>query len=109
VRRTARARVRRKRRYRSAGRPAEAPGRESAAELEAVRDLYERYRHSALRRFLADDDLDLRRCILPGLTLDPAMYPTEMHDQVAKAVNIARTSGDAYLRHRVEDQIARRG
>lgn len=84
------------------------PTPESAAELEAVRDLYERYRHSALRRFLTDDDLDLRRCILPRLTLDPAMYPTEMHDQVAQAVHIARTSGDDYLRHRVEIQIAPR-
>ncbi|MDM4721552.1 hypothetical protein QTQ03_18865 [Micromonospora sp. WMMA1363] len=36
---------------------------ESAAEYEAVSDLRERYRLTALRHFLADDDLDLRRCI----------------------------------------------
>lgn len=79
---------------------------ESAAEYEAVSDLRERYRLTALRRFLADDDLDLRRCILPGLTLDPQMYPSQMRDQVTQAVQIARTSNDDYLRHRVEIQVA---
>ncbi|MDI6096990.1 hypothetical protein QLQ12_00010 [Actinoplanes sp. NEAU-A12] len=80
---------------------------ESAAEFEAVSDLRERYRLTALRRFLADDDLDLRRCILPGLTLDPQMYPSQMRDQVTQAVQIARTSNDHYLRHRVEIQVKR--
>jgi hypothetical protein len=79
---------------------------QSAAEHEAISDLRERYRRTALRRFLADDDLDLRRCILPGLTLDPQMYPSHMRDHVAQAVQIARTSNDDYLRHRVEIQVA---
>ena len=48
----------------------------------------------------------MRRCILPGLPLDPGLYPAEMHDLVAQAVRIARTSNDDYLRHRVEIQIA---
>ncbi len=78
---------------------------ESAAEYKEVSDLRERYRLTALRRFLADDDLDLHRCILPGLTLDPQMYPSQMRDQVAQAVQIARTSNDDYLRHRVEIQV----
>lgn len=79
---------------------------EGAAEYEAVSDLRERYRRTALRRFLSDDDLDLRRCILPGLTLDPQMYPSHIRDDVARAVQIARTSNDDYLRHRVEIQVA---
>jgi hypothetical protein len=78
---------------------------ESAAALAEVSDLRERYRRTALRRFLADDDLDLRRCILAGLTLDPQMYPGRMRGQVAQAVQIARASTDDYLRHRVEIQI----
>ncbi|MGN9812840.1 hypothetical protein ACTMSW_26245 [Micromonospora sp. BQ11] len=41
----------------------------------------------------------------PGLTLDPQMYPSHMHDHVAQAVRIARTSNDDYLRHRVEIQV----
>lgn len=82
---------------------------ESAAEFAEAGDLRERYRLTALRRFLADDDLDLRRCVLPGLTLDPQMYPSQMRDQVARAVQIARTSNDDYLRHRVELQARHEG
>ncbi|MFD1045812.1 hypothetical protein ACFQ1S_09690 [Kibdelosporangium lantanae] len=77
------------------------PTPESLAEYEAFDDLRQRYRHTALRQFVTVDDLDVRRCILPGLPLDPTLYPTEMHDLVAHAVRIARTSSDEYLRHRV--------
>jgi hypothetical protein len=81
------------------------PTQESAAEYEAFSDLRRRYRYIALRRFVTEQDLDVRRCILPGLTLDPLVYPAEMHDLVTQAVQIARTSDDEYLRHRVEIQV----
>ncbi|WP_326954065.1 hypothetical protein [Amycolatopsis sp. NBC_01286] len=71
-------------------------------------ELNRRYRHTALRRFVTEDDLDMRRCILLGLPLDPHRYPDTMHDLVAQAVRIARTSSDDYLRHRVEIQVALR-
>jgi hypothetical protein len=83
---------------------ADSPTPESVAEHESYSDLRERYRDTALRRFIAEDDLDVRRCILPGLALDPASYPADLHDQVTEAVRIARTSSDDYLRHRVELQ-----
>lgn len=79
---------------------------EGIAEREGLVDLGKRYCHVALRRFVTDDDLDVRRCILPGLPLDPRRYPTEMHHLVTQAVQIARTSSDDYLRHRVEIQIS---
>ncbi|WP_434445239.1 hypothetical protein [Lentzea sp. E54] len=79
-----------------------APDRE--AERTTFRELHGRYRVVALRRFVADEDLDVRRRILPGLPLDQASYPAELHDLVAEAVRIARTSDD-YLRHRVEIQV----
>ncbi len=81
---------------------------ENGAAREALSELNRRYRHTALRRFVTEDDLDLRRCILPGLPLDPQMYPHAMHDLVTQAVRIARTSPDDYLRHRVELQVALR-
>lgn len=87
-------------------RGSQTPTPDSAAEYEAYSDLRQRYRHTALLRFVTVDDLDMRRCILPGLTLNPQRYPTEMHDLVAQAVQIARTSDDDYLRHRVEIQVA---
>ncbi|MFJ1761499.1 hypothetical protein ACIOD2_14345 [Amycolatopsis sp. NPDC088138] len=68
-------------------------------------DLRGRYHRLALRRFVGETDLDVRRCILPGLPLDQALYPAELHDLVTEAVRIARTSGDDYLRHRVELQV----
>lgn len=79
---------------------------ENPAEYEAVSDLRQRYRRTALRRFVTVEDLDVRRCILPGLPLDPRLYPAEMHDLVTQAVRIARTSDDDYLRHRVEIQVS---
>jgi hypothetical protein len=84
------------------------PTPESAAEYEAFSDLRQRYRHTALRRFVTEDDLDVRRCILPGLPLNPQLYPPDLHDLVTRAVQIARTSSDDYLRHRVEIQVASR-
>lgn len=80
------------------------PTPESVAEHERYADLDRRYGEVALRRFVADEDLDLRRCLLPGLRLHPDAYPVGMRDLVARAIEIARTSDDEYLRHRVEIQ-----
>ncbi len=79
---------------------------DSVASQDALSELSQRYFHTALRRFVTEDDLDMRRCILPGLPLDPQAYPDAMHDLVTQAVRIARTSPDDYLRHRVEIQVA---
>lgn len=89
-------------------RGSDTPTARSVAEYEADGDLRERYRRIALRRFVTETDLDVRRCLLPGLPLDERLYPAEMHDLVAQAVRIGRTSSDDYLRHRVEIQVARR-
>ncbi|GIG87369.1 hypothetical protein [Plantactinospora endophytica] len=59
---------------------------------------------TALQVFVANDDLDVRRCILPGLSLRVERYPEELRPMVEEAVRIARTSDD-YLRHRVEHQV----
>ncbi len=81
------------------------PTAQSLAECGAFSDLRERYHHVALRRFVTETDLDVRRSILPGLPLDERLYPAEMHDLVIQAVQIARTSSDDYLRDRVEIQV----
>ncbi|MEU8635951.1 phosphatase PAP2 family protein [Amycolatopsis sp. NPDC048633] len=78
---------------------------ELVVDFEVVGDLSERYHQIALRRFVTETDLDVRRCILPGLPLDPRQYPAELHDLVTEAVRIARTSSDGYLRSRVELQV----
>jgi hypothetical protein len=80
------------------------PTTESVAEHERYEDLDRRYDEVALRRFVADEDLDVRRCLLPGLRLRPEAFPADMQDLVVRAIEIARTSDDEYLRHRVEIQ-----
>jgi hypothetical protein len=63
------------------------------------------WNRAALREFVDNEDLDVRRCILPGLPLWPAAYPAELHPLVEEAVAVARSHPDDYLRHRVEHQV----
>jgi hypothetical protein len=82
-----------------------APPESQAELLDARADLRTRWIAAALREFVDNDDLDVRRCLLPGLPLHPAVHPEESHGLVAMAVHIARTHPDDYLRHRVEIQV----
>ncbi|MGN9791740.1 hypothetical protein ACTMTU_11705 [Streptomyces sp. OZ13] len=63
------------------------------------------WRDAALREFVSNEDLDVRRCILPGLSLRKSDYPPELHDLVDAAVAAARCHPDDYIRHRVEHQV----
>ncbi|MFJ6081779.1 hypothetical protein ACIQI8_10270 [Streptomyces sp. NPDC092369] len=81
------------------------PASELRADPDALADLSATWREAALREFISNEDLDVRRCILPLLSLTPASYPADLHDLVAEAVHIARTHPDEYLRHRVEIQV----
>ncbi|WP_103347761.1 hypothetical protein [Amycolatopsis sp. CA-128772] len=76
------------------------------ATLETFEDLEARWNRAALHEFVANDDLDVRRCVLPLLPLDPADHPAETKPLVDAAIRIARTHSDAYLRQRVELQVA---
>lgn len=60
---------------------------------------------TALREFVSNEHLDVRRCILPGLPLRKSGCPPELHDLVDAAVAIARSHPDEYIRHRVEHQV----
>lgn len=75
------------------------------ATLEMVEDVQVRWDRAALREFVVNEDIDVRRCLLPQLPLHPSRYPEELHPLVAEAVHIARTHPDEYLRHRVELQV----
>lgn len=80
-------------------------GPEHQADRDAVKDLQAQWDEAALREFVSNEDLDVRRCLLPGLPLKPARYPADLHELVAEAIHIARTHPDEYLRHRVEIQV----
>ncbi len=73
-------------------------------DLDAVADLVSEWRETALREFVMNEDLDVRRCIIPGLPLRAGRYPADLHELVQEAVRIARAHPDDYIRHRVEIQ-----
>lgn len=81
------------------------PTAESLAEYDAYADLEREWQETALRVFVADEHLDVRRCLLPGLDLRADRWPEEMRPLVAQAVDIARNHPDEYLRRRVAHQV----
>ncbi|MFJ8043507.1 hypothetical protein ACIRBX_23710 [Kitasatospora sp. NPDC096147] len=87
------------------GPSAEHPG---ALEQDGATDravLVREWNEAALREFVANEDLDVRSCILPGLPLRAAAYRPELHALVETATAIARAHPDDYIRHRVEVQV----
>ncbi|MFJ1708537.1 hypothetical protein [Kitasatospora sp. NPDC088346] len=52
------------------------------------------WHQAALREFVDNEDLDVRRCILPGLPLYPSAYPAPLHHLVDEAIAIARSHPD---------------
>ncbi len=88
------------------GASAEHPG---ALELDGATDrtvLVREWNQAALREFVTNEDLDVRRCILPGLPLRTSAYPPELHHLVETATALARAHPDNYIRHRVEIQVS---
>ncbi|MFD2467626.1 hypothetical protein [Amycolatopsis silviterrae] len=78
---------------------------ESQAEYDAHADLGARWNAAALREFVANEDLDVRCCVLPVLPLHPSAHPGSARGLIAEAVRVARTHPDGYLRSRVEIQV----
>jgi hypothetical protein len=66
-----------------------------------------RYRIQAdmLQEFIYNEDLQVRRRIIPRLELKPEYYPEELHPLIQRAIEIARAHPDEYIRHRVEIQL----
>ncbi|WP_233290154.1 hypothetical protein [Kitasatospora sp. MBT66] len=88
------------------GASAEHPG---ALEPDGATDrsvLVREWNEAALREFVSNEDLDVRRCILPGLPLRTSAYSPEVHHLVETATAIARAHPDGYIRHRVEIQVS---
>ncbi|WP_234328072.1 hypothetical protein [Streptomyces sp. NRRL S-37] len=84
---------------------AEDPDAAERAEPDEDADIPAEWRDAALREFVSNEHLDVRRCLLPGLPLRKSAHPPELHDLVDTAVRIARSHPDAYIRHRVEHQV----
>jgi hypothetical protein len=74
-------------------------------EADEASDVVTAWREASLREFVGNEDLDVRRCILPGLRLSAESYQPELRALVDSAVAIARSHSDEYIRHRAEIQV----
>jgi|SRR5579871_1413898 len=67
-----------------------------AAYLE-LEDVWERKRCLLLREFVTNENVNVRRSIIPSLKLDQAAYPDDLKPLVTKAIEIARSHPDKYI------------
>ncbi len=76
---------------------------------EDMSELARRTRADMLREFVYNEDLQVRRRIIPHLTLNPEGYPEELRPLISRAIEIARAHPDKYTRHRIEIQLGEGG
>ena len=78
---------------------------ETRAAFLELKDVWKRKRESFLRIFITNEDVAVRRQIIPSLVLDESKYGENLKPFVHQAVMIARGHSDEYIRHRVEVQL----
>jgi hypothetical protein len=74
-----------------------------------IDELRQRIRCQLLREFVGNENLHLRRRIIPMLCVEADQYPEELRPLVSRAVEIARSHPDEYIRHRIEVQLGAGG
>jgi hypothetical protein len=77
----------------------------SREDTNSFADLWQRIRDKFLAEFVANDDTQVRRCLISLLRTQEYDYSPEVRHLVAMAINIARNHGDDYIRHRIEVQL----
>ncbi|WP_063813065.1 hypothetical protein [Herbidospora daliensis] len=77
----------------------------SGGSAEDTADLVAMWHEAALREFVGNEHLDVRRNLVSGLPLNPEAAPPELRPLVEEVVRIARAHPDEYIRHRVEIQV----
>jgi hypothetical protein len=76
---------------------------------EPMDDILVQERCLMLRSFVDNENVHLRRCLVPQLRFDEARYPDDLKPLVQEAIGIARGHPDAYIRHRIEIQLGASG
>lgn len=76
------------------------PTTESVAIARSYEDVDWEWSATALRVFVEDEDVYLRRCVLPWVPRNPAKCPEDVGDLIAQANDIVRTHSDDYIRRR---------
>lgn len=77
----------------------------SHSDQEPYADLRQRIRDKSLTEFVANDDTQVRRCIIPSLCTDESAYSSDIRELVSVAIEIARNHPDDYIRHRIQVQL----
>jgi len=72
---------------------------------EELADLRSTIAITMLKEFIENEDLDVRRALIPQLSFRASRYPEVWQSLIPTALSIARTHPDDYIRHRVEIQI----
>lgn len=78
---------------------------ESRADYFELKDIWQHKRCLFLREFVSNENIHVRRSIIPSLKMEASAYPDDLKPLVAQAIDIARNHSDDYIRHRVEVQL----
>jgi len=78
---------------------------ESRERYLSLNDLWQRKRQLFLDTFVSTTSVDVQRCIIPSLNLNPDAYPPEYAKQVNRAVEIGSNHADEYIRNRTNVQL----
>lgn len=70
-----------------------------------LKDILARERSIYLQEFVSNRNLNVRRSIIPQLTLDHQLYPENLAPLVKEAIRIAKSHPDSYIRHRVQVKL----
>ena len=80
---------------------------ESRERYDALSDVWARKRRLLLETFVNSQSVDVQRCVIAKLNLDPTAYPPTHRDLVARATDIGLSHRDEYVRHRTSVQLGR--
>jgi hypothetical protein len=78
---------------------------ESRSAYVELEDVWDRKRCLFLRVFVSNENVHVRQSIIPSLDLTEWAYPDELKPLIGRAIRIARSHEDDYIRHRVEVQL----
>lgn len=85
--------------------PRNNPHSDIAAEWEDLSDLWQRRHNLRLQEFVRNENVDVRRSLIPSLKLNEAHYPLELRFLVSQAIRIAQAHPDTYIRSRLKVQL----
>lgn len=72
---------------------------------ENIEELINKVNCCFLTEFVNNQNINVRRCIILNLQVEAWVYPQELHSLIPKAIDIAMSHADEYIRHRIKIQL----